>query len=619
MHGGRHMIRLDLLGPVELSIDGGGPPRELTWRKNLGLMAYLARSPRGRRSRDHLVEVFWPDRDEKVARHSLNEALRVLRKYLPDGSIETEGEQVALVTGALSLDTEAFGSALEADRPNDATALVRGPFMAGFGIPESNTFEDWLSAERRLWARHAVDVLVSVGEAHVEVGDIAAARRAADRANALEPAADAPIRILMESEALAGNPTAALAIYQTFSDDLRRELQLEPPARLATLAERIAAQREVADEEIRTEDSGLSRRMPLVGRGEALKQVMDRIRRCRRDAEPTLLVVTGAPGTGKTRFAEEVVLRAELDGFRAARVRCDGSDQARPLEALRALAADPAIAPGGDAPSTNATGPLDAADELELRIRGAAGRHPLLLWIDDAHYLDGESFTRLAPTPRYFGHSAVCVLLTAASDPPSPEIDDMAGRVGRDYPGLVIELAALEPADLERIARRALPDWSAEAIARLSRRLQRDTGGLPLLAVDLLHALRLGLAPDDDMSAAPWPQASRTMDQTFPAEMPAPLVAAIRVGFRRLGHDAQEVLKAAAIVGGRFTAERVSRALDVEYDRLLAALDELEWRRWLVAEPRGYDFVARLHREVIMEDMMTAGQRSRLEKRLTPT
>jgi hypothetical protein len=42
------------------------------------------------------------------------------------------------------------------------------------------------------------------------------------------------------------------------------------------------------------------------------------------------------------------------------------------------------------------------------------------------------------------------------------------------------------------------------------------------------------------------------------------------------------------------------------------ALDELEWHRWLVAEPRGYGFVARIVRLVIERDMLTPGQRRRL-------
>ena len=46
------------------------------------------------------------------------------------------------------------------------------------------------------------------------------------------------------------------------------------------------------------------------------------------------------------------------------------------------------------------------------------------------------------------------------------------------------------------------------------------------------------------------------------------------------------------------------------------ALDELEWQRWLVAEGRGYSFVARLVRRVLAQDLLTPGQRRRLLARI---
>ncbi len=52
---------------------------------------------------------------------------------------------------------------------------------------------------------------------------------------------------------------------------------------------------------------------------------------------------------------------------------------------------------------------------------------------------------------------------------------------------------------------------------------------------------------------------------------------------------------------------------------IVEALDELEWRRWLAADPRGYSFIARLHRDAVAEDLMTEGQRRRLRTRLTGT
>ncbi len=72
------MISLKTLGPLEVRVDGHEAPRELLWRKNLALLIYLARSPDRRRTREHLVGVFWGDKPDSSARHSLNEALRVI-------------------------------------------------------------------------------------------------------------------------------------------------------------------------------------------------------------------------------------------------------------------------------------------------------------------------------------------------------------------------------------------------------------------------------------------------------------------------------------------------------------------------------------------------------------
>ena len=99
------MISCRTLGPVEVSQDGGFPPAELLWRKNLALLLYLARSPRGR-SREHLLGQFWADKPESAARHSLNEAVRVLRKVAGDEAVDTSGGRVRLAPGALQLDLD---------------------------------------------------------------------------------------------------------------------------------------------------------------------------------------------------------------------------------------------------------------------------------------------------------------------------------------------------------------------------------------------------------------------------------------------------------------------------------------------------------------------------------
>ena len=67
------------------------------------------------------------------------------------------------------------------------------------------------------------------------------------------------------------------------------------------------------------------------------------------------------------------------------------------------------------------------------------------------------------------------------------------------------------------------------------------------------------------------------------------------------------------VVGQESIAETLERATDLSTATLLPALDELEWQRWLAAEPRGYAFVARVVRNVVARDMLTPGQRQRIQ------
>lgn len=601
------MIHLSILGPPEVIVDGGAAPKDLLWRKNLGLLIYVARSPHGRRSREHLASMFWGDKPEADARHSLNEALRVIRKHLPDGMLAADGDYVTLEPGKVSFDLDEFSALVEAGKTRQASALIRGEMMQGFSIPDSNEFEDWLSAERSAWRRQCIEVLESIARSELEEGDLGAAGDVAHRAATLDPMADTPAGILMQCDALRGDPSAALATYQAFADRLERDLGLEPPEGLKQLADRIRAQREIADAEIRSEEAGLSRRLPLTGRGPELKRGVEAVRACRRDSVTTLLVISGGIGTGKTRLAEEVVLRAELDGFHVARVRCDAADRTTRHGALCALLADTELF--GEAAQ------FDGPDDFGIAVCQAAERTPVLIWVDSAEDLDPDSYVAIGRLLRRFADHHVTIMLSATDAPPLPEMDEVTGRIGRDVAGDVVRLEPLGAADLAKLAHQALPGWDDEAIDRLTRRLFNDSAGLPLLAVDLLHALRLGfeLAGEE---ARPWPEPARTMDQTFPGDIPATLGAAIRVGFRRLSPEAQEVLKLSCLTDARVTPDLLERAMDLERPRILEALDELEWRRWLTAEPRGYGFVARLHRDVIEHDMMTKGQRRRLQERL---
>src|SRR6266508_6090464 len=140
-----------VLGPAQVTVGGAAAPAELLWRKHVALLVYLARSPRKSRTREHLVGLLWSDREEKQARHSLSEALHVLRRVLGDGGVQADVDQVRLAADAVALDCDRFAELCARGEWAAAAALVAGEFLEGLSIPEANEFETWLAAERASW------------------------------------------------------------------------------------------------------------------------------------------------------------------------------------------------------------------------------------------------------------------------------------------------------------------------------------------------------------------------------------------------------------------------------------------------------------------------------------
>ena len=205
------MIEIRTLGPAAITIDGGAPPPELLWRKHLALLIYLARSPRGTRTRDHLLGLLWQERPGSAARHSLNEALRIIRRVVGDDDLTTTVDQVTLRPGAVNLDVDRFENGAD---------LVEGEFLEGLTIPGESNFEDWLGAERRLWRTRSVSALTGRAAELVAAGDHTAAVRAAERAARLDPESEPATRALMEALARSGDVGGAGAAFRRFAERL---------------------------------------------------------------------------------------------------------------------------------------------------------------------------------------------------------------------------------------------------------------------------------------------------------------------------------------------------------------------------------------------------------------
>jgi DNA-binding SARP family transcriptional activator len=629
------VIQCRLLGPIEVRVAGRRAPAKLLEYKNLALLVYLACSPKRSRSRDHLIGLLWPDKPEDKARHSLNVALSVLREAAGSDALTTQGNRIGLVPGAVELDTERFEALVAAGDWAGACALVEAEFLDGFVVRGSTDFEQWLAAERLQWRARTVDALTRLAHAALARGGAAEAAGLASRALALDPTAELAVRTAMRALALGGDRAAALAVHDVFAAQLAAEGGGTPAAETKGLARRIAGERSPP-----RSVASPSRRAPLVGREAELESLGAAWDECRRAPRATLLIVGGDAGAGKSRLTDEVLARARLDGAAAAVVRAVGADAAEPwsgvfgiarggLLDVPGVAAAPAAALATFAAripewaerfGTVAADPLPPGAALRDVLRAVTAEQPVMLLVDDAHRVDRESLLALEAAARDLPAAPLCLVLTRVAHPAPAELDELQSRVGRDMNGVILRLAPLSNDALRLLAHWALPGYADDDLDRLARRVASDSAGLPLLAVEILHAVALGL--DLERTSGAWPRPLKTLDQTLPGDLPEVVVGAIRVGFRRVSAAAQLVLSAVAVLGAgddeRIDTTVLARATGLGAAELAAALDELEWERWVAAEPRGYAFVARIVRDVVSRDLVTTGQRQRFLAAVRP-
>jgi DNA-binding SARP family transcriptional activator len=233
--------RLALLGPVCLSGPAGPSARRASQQRRLALLAVIASSPSGSVSRDRLIGLLWPDRDERTARHLLADSVYVLRQTLGDGAIVASSEALRLSPDLVWTDVAEFRSALANERWSEALELYRGDFLDGFYVRNAADFDQWAHAERtrlRTLATRAASVLASALE---KTGRISEAVAAAERALAIAPCDEVAFRDLVRLLLVAENCVRAETVAQGFIERLALDVGIAPSAETMRLVRKARA------------------------------------------------------------------------------------------------------------------------------------------------------------------------------------------------------------------------------------------------------------------------------------------------------------------------------------------------------------------------------------------
>jgi predicted ATPase/DNA-binding SARP family transcriptional activator len=322
----RHLSLL-LLGTFAAKLNEQ-PIIHFEYDKVRALLAYLAIEDRPHR-RDALTGLLWPAQTDKKARHSLSQALLILRRALGDPKADVpfilaDRNIVQFNPDAnLWLDLLEFENALATcathkhpypetctdctTRRQQAVSYYRGEFLEGFSLGDSPAFDEWLVLKRERMHRLAIDALHHLTRYHEWRGELDEAREYGRRQVTLEPWREEAHRQLMRLLAHSGQRSAALNQYEICRRILAEELGVEPSAETNQLYKRIRAAGSSPRHNLPLQST------PFVGRQQEVAELNGTLAHpdCR------LLTVVGAGGMGKTRLALQVAERkkeAFLDG-----------------------------------------------------------------------------------------------------------------------------------------------------------------------------------------------------------------------------------------------------------------------------------------------------------------
>ncbi|MDP8967882.1 MAG: AAA family ATPase, partial [Actinomycetota bacterium] len=339
-----------------------------------------------------------------------------------------------------------------------------------------------------------------------------------------------------------------------------------------------------------------------------------------RSGRGRVVLIEGPAGIGKTRLLDEMGDRARGLGLEVLAARGGELERGYGLGVVRQLLEASVVRASGQerrdlfsgaaalaeavfsvSPATSSAG-ADAHQTvlhgLYWMVANLAERRPLLLAIDDLHWVDGPSLRFLLYLARRLRGMPVALVLSLRSGEVGDEPELLrALRLEADPP-------ALRPRALssEATAMLAATHLGCDVPADLGRACHEATGGNPFLLIELLHQLRDGAAQIEPSAVA------RIASERIAAAL------LLRIG--RVGPSAPALVRATSVLGESAELEIAAALASVDCATAAALADALArvevFKPSVPSEP--LRFVHPLVRTAVYEDMPRS-ERSRLHGR----
>ncbi len=611
--------KLFLLGPPRIERDGA--PFKVDTRKAVALLAYLAITQE-RHTRDALAGLLWPEYGQSRARAALRRTLSALSEAREEGWLVVDRESVGLSGGRVWVDVARFHELLAECRSHghpetgvclaclppltEAAALYHGDFLAGFGLRDSFSFDDWQYFEAESLRRELAGVLDRLARGHGAREEWEPAIGYARRRLALDPLHEPAHRLLMQLYALSGQRAAALHQYRECVRFLEKDLGVSPLEETSELYQTIkegaappfpslASTSPETPAPATPAPHAASPGVPLLANPLVGREEEWRVLQGEYEAASTgsrFVVLEGEAGIGKTRLAEEFVAHARDEGAKALVARCyagqrnlaygpfaemmggvlDRPELTERLEGLPAhlLGEASRLLPGlaERFPDLPPPLPFDTPGAQTRFFEGVTrvllatcsaepGTPPGILFLDDLQWADDASLDLLAYLTRRQRSRSLLVLAAWRKEevPDDHRLRDLVEETRRAGVASVLPLARLKRAAVEEL----VSSITGKRTGRLDQQLYDETEGLPLFLIEYLRAVAEGeMVPD----SGSW-------------TIPRGVRDLLHGRLRRLSEAGGQLLATAAVIGRSFDFDTVQRASGRSEEEAITALEEL--------------------------------------------